>query len=373
MMSLSKCLIAAWLFAFVMIGRCGTEEPKRKFEETPLPVVETGLQFMSGVNPMPALFESFNIHWLTNRLFVVTVAQEIPRANVLRAERTMLVDAETGKSQELLEPGWTLACFNPVRKVGAIRPSPFKMDLPYLGIDQNDWQYRWVHIETDGTVTKIPDVAELTIGCSPREGYPKDAAISRLHEGHGFIQRIAPGQRQTFEDRAVYFRPNGLPVNLNIYSGEVTGGRYQYLDYAQKYQLTYYDPHGVSSTDKRLAGVSWGDRPYDLTPFRLLSLDGTVEEIPYPTIIYDYGLKGVGYFLFTPVGLLITPKASIMLLNGDRLTRVWGKPTGVFHTPESVFGMKLSPNGCKLAFARTAKWEPDARKPIAILNLCQGN
>lgn len=322
---------------------------------------------------MAASINEFSAYWLTNRLFIVRAAQEVHNANVREEERTMLVDAETGSSRQLLETGWVLWCFNPVRQIGTIRPSPFKSALPYKS-GQDDWQYRFVRITSDGAATRIPDVVDLDpVTCLPREGYPRNALVRRLREGHGYIQRIAPGHRSTFEDRATYFPPDKPPVPLNIYSAEVTGGVKQYLDYAQKYQLTYYDPHGVSSTDKRLAGIAWGDRPYDLTPFRLMSPDGTLEEMPYPKVIYDYGLKGVGYFLFTPAGLLITPDHFIMLLNGERLTRIWGKPAGLFHTPESVFGMKLSPNGCKLAFARAAAWEPHVRKPIAILDLCQEN
>ncbi|MCB4359295.1 hypothetical protein [Quatrionicoccus australiensis] len=365
-------LIVVFTYIFSICTICQAEETKRIFNENPLPVIETDLQFMSGPNQMVAASWEFRVHWLSNRLFMVMAAQDIPDVNILQAERTMLVDAETGESRQLLDPGWVLWCFNPLRGVGAIRPSPFKPELPFKSPEQNDWQYKWVRIDSAGTVTKIPDVADLgTHECLPRGLYPKNSWA--LHEGHGYIQRAALGLQHTLGDKATYVVPNKPAIELNIHFSEIKGGWRQYLEYARKYQLNYYDPHGTSMTDKRLAGNSWGNRPYALTPFRLLSLDGSIEEIPYPEIIYEYGLKGVGYFLFTPVGLLITPNTSIMLLNDERLTRIWGKPTSWFHTPESVFAMQLSPDGCKLVFGRAANWKVGTRKPIAILNLCQSD
>jgi hypothetical protein len=157
----------------------------------------------------------------------------------------------------------------------------------------------------------------------------------------------------------------------NVHSREVDAGWDQWLEYAQKYQLTYYDPHGSSSTEKRLAGSTWKWRPYALTPFRLMSLNGDIEEIPYPEVIYEYGLKGIGSFIFTPVGLLITPEKSIFLLDNEHLTRIWGQPSGWFYRPESVFSMRISPDGCKVVFVRIIDWAPKTRKPIAILHICQ--
>lgn len=348
------------------------DEPSRKWDESPLPIVETGLQFMSGVNPFGASSIEFKVRWLSNERLIVNAAQDIPTANVLRAERTMLVDAKTGESRQLIEPGWVLACFNPERRVGAIRPSPFKPTYPFRYRGQDDRRYRWVRIDPDGTVTAIPEVTELNTGCLPREGYPKKAAFKPLREEHGYVLNRLPGMAESPEDRAVYVRPGLPPLTLaNVYPGETHTGEFLYLEFAKKYQLTFYDPHGVSSTDKRLAGNSWHNRPYELTPFRLLSLDGTVEERPYPKFIYEYGLKGVGLFLFTPVGLLITPGTSMFLINDVKITRVWGQSSSLFHTPEGVFGMRLSPNGCRLAFARTATWKPETNKPIAILELCK--
>jgi hypothetical protein len=182
--------ITAALFGMhflIITSAFGVEQKKREFEEKPAPVIETGLQFMSGVNPIPAADVEFQAYWLSNHLIIVNAAQESPEANVRRMERTMLVEAGTGKSRQLIDAGWILACFNPKRNVGAIRPSPFTPTLPFKRRDQDDWQYRWVHIDTDGTVTRISDVSELSTGCLPRYGFPKGASYAPLREEHGYI------------------------------------------------------------------------------------------------------------------------------------------------------------------------------------------
>lgn len=362
------------LFSFailVMLQLAFAEEPKRKFEERDFPIVETGLQFMSGFNWMEPMVSQFHVEWLSNQHLIVTAAQDVPNANVIQAERTMLVNAQTGESRQLIETGWVLWCFNPARGVGSIRPSPFKAILPYK-VGQDDGQYRWVRIESDGAVTKISAIDDLNPGsCLPHDSYPKSAGVSPLREEHGYLQRIAEGKRSRPDDRITYVPRGKPPIPLAVHSMEVFGGRYHYLEYSQKYQLNYFDPHGNSATERRLGGYEW-NRPYDLTPFRLLSLDGTVEEIPYPKIIYEYGLKVIGLFMPTPVGWLIASEKSLFLLNGEILTRVWGKPSDWFYSPQFIWAMRLSPNGCKLAFARTADWKPESNKPIAIMELCKG-
>lgn len=75
----------------------------------------------------------------------------------------------------------------------------------------------------------------------------------------------------------------------------------------------------------------------------------------------------------TPVGLLISAHNSLFLLNGEQLTRIWGKPGWrLFGGGEYAYNVRLSPNGCKAVFGRVADWNPETWKPISIISLCKG-
>ena len=168
-------------------------------------------------------------------------------------------------------------------------------------------------------------------------------------------------------------RPGKAPLDINVRVDEIhgaSGNIGNYLAYAQKYLLNTWDSQGDSDTDRRLGGVGW-NRPYDLTPYRLMALDGSIEEIPHPKIIFEYGLKRFAYFLPTPAGVIISSN-NLFLLQGERLTRIWPRP-GLFGriTPEIIDGLVLSPDGCKIAFRHYANSKYTTPKSVTIINLCE--
>ena len=159
-------------------------------------------------------------------------------------------------------------------------------------------------------------------------------------------------------------------------SQETDYGILPYLAFIDRYQLNSLDSRGASGTDKRLnTPEMWGNRPYDLSPYRFLAPDGHVDEIPFPYILSEFGVRSFYKLLPTKAGILIIAtggERGLLLLNGERLTRVWGKP-GLFRREENMGGITLSPNGCKIAFRRYANWLPKTPKHISIIDLCQGN
>ena len=102
-----------------------------------------------------------------------------------------------------------------------------------------------------------------------------------------------------------------------------------------------------------------------------MALDGSIEEIPYPKIIFEYGLKRFAYFLPTSAGAIISTN-NLYLLQGEKLTRIWPRP-GLFGriTPEIIVGLVLSPDGCKLAFRHYADSKYTTPKSVSIINLCE--
>jgi hypothetical protein len=182
-------------------------------------------------------------------------------------------------------------------------------------------------------------------------------------------------------DPAVWLRPGRPPLTLPVMRTEIDGGKARFLAFRGQYLLNRFDSQGDSRTDRRLAGRHiWGNRPYDLTPYRLLSRDGGIEEIPYPYVIREYGIKGFHELIPTKAGIVIEAtdpgkgRTGLFLLNGDRLQRFWPPPARLefLRTKEQVGGLILSPDGCKIAFRRYANWLPDTRKPVTIINLCKG-
>ncbi len=149
---------------------------------------------------------------------------------------------------------------------------------------------------------------------------------------------------------------------------EIGGGRVLYLPFLKKYFLHWLDSQGNSGTDEWL-NSRW-DRPYELAPYRLMSLDGTIEVIPYPRILFEYGIKGFAWIFPSKVGLVIQRGREILLLQGDQLYRVWSGDHR-FLPNEGIAGSAISPDGCKVAFMRFTDNRVVTPKPISIINLCE--
>jgi len=224
------------------------------------------------------------------------------------------------------------------------------------------------------------DFPAIDLGCYPVNFHKETGGLPvYLSEKHGYLQR-APTEKPdpTFDHsvNAVLHRPGQPPMEIAAPARETDGGILPYLAFIDRYQLNSLDSRGSARTEKRLSSAkSWGNRPYDLSPYRFLAPDGRVDEIPFPYILSEFGVRSFYKLLPTKAGILIVAtggERGLLLLNGERLTRGWGKPS-FFGSGEGVSGFELSPDGCKISFLRYADWKLKTRKHISIIDLCQGN
>lgn len=340
--------------------------PTRTIEEKSFEVFDTGLEPMSCCTMSPATHEVG--YWLSDTLFVVNALRDEPDANRRQAERLMLVDADTRQITTLVAEG-RLQCWNRELRVVSINPG-YKLD-----------EYHYMRLEIFGRLEELPEKPDLNLlSCMTREYVKQSHGNAKyLSESDGYIQRYYPGKGslENAASNATLISPGKPPKTLPVRVDEIEGGKAKYLAFMDKYLLNRLDSQGSSSTERRLAGLAWGDRPYDLTPYRLLARDGSIEEIPYPKILFEYGVRYFYELLPTRAGIVIDAadngkgEHGLFLLQGERLIRFWGRP-GLFSSGrEGVSGTTLSPDGCKIAFRRFADWKLNTRKHITIINLCK--
>jgi hypothetical protein len=160
-------------------------------------------------------------------------------------------------------------------------------------------------------------------------------------------------------------------------------GAVTYVRHLGKYLLNDRDSQMSSNTNGALNQPARWNRPYALAPYRLLSLDGTVEEIPYPKFVSDYGLGKFEQLRITRAGILISQLSpadgALYLYQGNQLYRLTAAGNGLGkqgHLPLSgVQQLSLSPDGCRIAyqhyaiqFSRITALTPSY---LAILEVCK--
>lgn len=342
------------------------QTPVRTIEEKTFEVFDTGLEPMSCCTMSPATHEVG--YWLSDNLLVVNALREESDANRRQAERLMLVDASTRQITTLVSEG-RLQCWNRDLQVASISPG-YKSD-----------SYHYMQLNSGGRLSELSTVPQFDKGsCWTQEFVKKSHGNAKyLSEMDGYIQRYYPGKKslENAASNATLISPGKPPKILPVRVDEIEGGKAKYLAFMDKYLLNRLDSQGSSSTERRLAGLAWGDRPYDLTPYRLLARDGSIEEIPYPKILFEYGVRYFYELLPTRAGILIDAATNgkgehgLFLLKGERLIRFWGRPVLFSSGREGVSGTTLSPDGCKIAFRRFADWKRNTRKHITIINLCK--
>ncbi|WP_443115413.1 hypothetical protein [Herbaspirillum seropedicae] len=335
------------------------DAPKRQIENQKLEIFDTELGVRNGSE-----LGSSGI-WLSNDLFAMTSTKDLPNAAEKHLLEVRLVDWKTKTSKVLVEEG-QIICWNPERQIASIQKT--------YSSPTGDVKYDLIRLDSQGQVGAISDNTEISPNfCQATESLPQNSLTILLREPDGYIQLNTPGEPYKSDRKAVWIRPNKTPLVMNVRVDEVHGaGNFigNYLAYSKKYLLNTWDSQGDSDTDQRRAGVGW-NRPYDLTPYRLMAMDGSIEEIPYPKILFEYGIKRFAYFLPTPAGVIISAK-NLFLLQGEKLTRIWPRP-GIFGgvTPEIIGGLALSPDGCKLAFRHYRDTKYTTPKSVSIINLCE--
>jgi hypothetical protein len=352
-------LILMWT-ACAFVCSAQADAPKRQIENQKLEIFDTGL----GVRNCCDFLKAGT--WLSNDLFAMTSTKDVPDAAKKHLLQVMLVDVKTRTSRVLVDAG-QLVCWNPERQIASIQKT--------YSSPTGDIKYDLIHLDAQGHVGVRSDKVDINpYFCQPEGSLrPKSSLSMLLREPDGYIQLSAPGAPYQHDKTAIWMRPGKAPLDLNVRVDEVYGAGNSlgnYLAYSQKYLLNTWDSQGDSDTDRRRAGASW-NRPYDLTPYRLMALDGSIEEMPYPKIIFEYGIKRFAFLLPTPVGVLISSN-NLFLLQGEQLTRIWPRP-GIFGgiKPEVIDGLVLSPDGCKVAFHHFTDSKKTTPQSVTILTLCQ--
>ena len=237
---------------------------------------------------------------------------------------------------------------------------------------------REVRVEPNAQIVEVRRFGPGTPPPNPYAYYPKQGLFNPLgsYQDGYLLADTDPGKTFLEQDQALlerdegipttWIRPGKEPLRLALRYDEETDATIQYLPFLDKFLLRDHDTSGSSDTNSHLRSV-W-KRPYEYTPFRLLSRDGTIEEIPYPRFVFDYGIanptwqEGHGtnfsQFMLTPAGIVIQKiresGSTFYLFQHDQLYRLTGGGTVLGHQLSplpsvNIFTLTQSPDGCKIA------------------------
>jgi hypothetical protein len=348
-----------------------TGADKKKILEKRFEVIETGLEPM--VNKLLGSDYGPAGVWLNENLLLTNSIQDAVDADQKRMQRVVIFDLKNRSATTLL-PNERMKCWN--------RETHFLVaaELTYT----RQTKTRVVKLDENGKLDLNEVNADIDIfRCRPK-AFLRDKNSYRnaplgvdydLLESDGIIRRVfdvTPGNRNN-TDKTFWIRPDDTVKELSVRGSEVS--HVLYLPHLQKYLLNWRDSQGNSDTDRRLGGGNW-NRPYALAPYHLMGRDGSIEDIPYPTFIYDYGIRYFGILVPTKVGnVLIAPNSSrseygLFLLQGENVYRFFGGPRAFgLDGREGVDKLSVSPDGCKIAFNLYSDHRAKA-KQIMIINLC---
>jgi len=354
------------------------------------------------------LEEVGNSFWVDDNQFVLTTLQEGAQRNVREEDtpsRIALVNF-ANKTIKFIAQEAQLLDFTFDRETRSIfvgrRHTSHSFDADGRDVFAVTYEnLREIRIEPSGEVSEIK---KYPLGSKPRDPEmqrPKDKGSKALDHGRGgyLVRDLKPGDtlealnardRVTDEGWPTTWVRAGKPdVSLPMRYDEIDSG--VYVDFLNKYLLNDYDTSVTSFTNSHLNSI-W-KRPYEYTPFRLLSPDGSIEEIPYPQFVFDYGIaervwqKGGGSnfsrFLITRAGIVIQKKreygSALYLFKNNKLYLVAGGKTALHvdlaeNSAEGIQTTKLSPDGCKIAYSHlhglAASSKYQAPRFLSIINLC---
>jgi hypothetical protein len=199
------------------------------------------------------------------------------------------------------------------------------------------------------------------------EGRVQCTELGRKEDGYLFVDE------KTYKEKArlglgtsiplMWAQPGKPPITLPLLLSDISGG-VTYVRFLGKYLL---DP---------------GQRG----PFGLLAPDGSVEQIPYPSLAVDPQTELFGQLLVTRAGVVITKEDRG--LRGGTLHGSMGLvlPSGEFarlvehsnYLTGGMFVLGLSPDGCTIAYSQVTASRPvhalSALKPqrfLSLVNVCK--
>lgn len=359
-------------------------KPLRQIEDKAFEVIDIGL------SPWPRSkwidYEpSFYGFWLSNTQLVMSVLQDVPDAYARKLERIVLIDTVTGAWRVLIEQGH-VNCRS--RKSQVMAYLPFEPSYYRNNPDRKiPDDYRFVQLDDEGRVSPLKGPSPIERNCAPAGsvvGAPNTGKA--LREDDGYIDLSAHDDKENLTlGTAKLVRPGKPLVELGIPNAAVSWPIY--LPYYDKYLMSAWDYSKGSGTARKHSGGYW-KYPYDYSPYWLVSREGKVESIPYPEVIFEYGVNEFQYLWPTPRGLLINDPEGLyagkglLLLQGDRLLRIWGGPLSLNFLKDNrgrgevSYVLNISPDGCRVVFTHARNYplakdkNPDPI-PLSILNICK--
>jgi hypothetical protein len=350
------------------------------------------------------LEEVGNSFWVDDNQFVMTTLKEGAERNVNDEEtptRIALVNFST-KTIKYIAQDVRLLDFTFDHKTRSIFIGNLHTSDPVDADGRRHYVYtytnlREIRVEPDG---RVAEIKRYPPGSAPPPAMAAPKGLHRALDGGrgGYLVRaLAPGE--TYADQweklvkddegypTVWKRDGKPDMKVPVRFDEVDSG--EYVAFLDKYQLNDYDTALSSSTSSRIAVTVW-KRPYEYTPFRLLAQDGSVQEIPYPEFVFDYGIAergkrgaNFGRLIVAKPGILIQKKrvsgSALYLYRNEQLYVVAGGNTTARaglaeNSAEGVQATKLSPDGCKLAYSHfkhlASMSEYRAPHFFNIINLC---
>lgn len=321
------------VFLFVRSASSATTSPV-VIEETPYDVLDTGVEQSAQRSFGPTGW------WVADNVIVFNaVAQGTGGKS---EERVARYDTRSRIADTVISEG-RIRCFNPETRIAAISVA---------GKDEH------IRINESGDIVRQlktsdynPSACRKTLSAS--EGRDK----TLLREGDGYIDRGNVGRVDLNPDFAVLYRPGQPPRDLGVLGREIE--RPEYLPFLQSYLLNYSDSRRSYH----------GDRP-----FRLMKPEGDISEIPYPSRLANSLNNYFNRVIVLRPGLLVAQtgpgpgEAGFFLVQGDRVTRIWGKDK------DFVMSYAPAPDGCKFAFMSFAKRAfGETPKTVKVIDACKGS
>jgi hypothetical protein len=190
-------------------------------------------------------------------------------------------------------------------------------------------------------------------------------ALGRKQDGYLYVDQKTY-ERQARQGRGteiplMWAQPGKPPIALPMLLNDFARARY--LAFLGKYLL----------------------EPPMRAPFRLLSLDGSVEIIPYPTLSIDAQIELFGNLLVTRAGVVITKEekqmrggtlhgSMLLLTPPDRLVTLVSNSS---YLGGSLWIFDLSPDGCSIVYSRNTAsrlsylLDNGSRQSLSIVNVCK--
>lgn len=307
-------------------------------KKSPVKLIDTGLENME---PYPGPSQA--AIWVDDHRLIAGVPLERSAYDPKHIGRTVIHDLRTGKTQELMRYAHPL-CWDgrTGQAIIAAYPNPD---------DSRVWRTLAVAVDREARILGQREVAALSwdvMACMVKTATDdqslRDRVIAWLRPGHGYIDLGRMGKSRP--EVAVFHRPDGKKVEIAQRGWTIIGLRY--LNFLDKYQL-----------DSGTGCLVQGEKcPPDI---HVLDPSGDVTTIALPAAIFklmpNTSVEVVkdGY-LFRSQS--VEREEGYLLLRDGIVHHLWRPGSPGFLNPqrtETWGGETISPDGCKVAFARGAR------------------